>query len=113
MGSFANELPYERLVRKICGSQWRNLSKPEIDAAWGVAIVKSVLEGVRPEIGEIAGHLGVDIDDIIDAYRRLNLNGLFKSTYLNRDYDCLRNDDLLAWGYYGGYASGAIGVGSG
>lgn len=111
-GGFINELPYERLVRKICGSQWRELSKPEIDAAWGVAIVKSILEGVRPEIGEVARHLGVSGDDLIDAYRRLNLNGLFKNAYLERDRSDLQSGDELAWCYYGGYASGAIGIGS-
>lgn len=109
-GDFFVESPYERLVRKICGSQWRNLPKPEIDAAWGVAIVKSVLDGVEPEINALANHLKLDGGQIVDAYRRLNLNGVFKGQVIENDRRCLESDDILAWGYYGGYASGATGV---
>lgn len=111
-GNFLPELPCERLVRKICGSQWRNLSKPEIDAAWGVAIVSSVLDGVRAQVGELARHLGVDGDQIIEAYHRLNTNGIFKSETLERDRKILESQDLLAWCYYGGFAAGATGAAS-
>lgn len=111
-GDFISELPYERLIRKLCGSQWRNLPKPEVDAAWGVAIVKSVLDGVRPEVGELANHLGTSGDNIIDAYRRLNINGIFKGSTIESDRSCLERGDTLAWGYYGGYACGATGIGS-
>lgn len=111
-GGFVPELPCERLVRKICGPQWRSLPKPEIDAAWGVAIVSSFLNGVRPQVGQLANHLGVDGDQIIDAYNRLNMNGIFKGRALQDDRKLLEGDDMLAWGYYGGYAAGATGVAS-
>lgn len=109
-GNFLPELPCERLVRNICGSQWRSLSKPEVDAAWGIAIVKSVLDGTKPEIGELSKHLGVESGFIYEAYRRLNLNGIFKTGKLEMDRKLLERDDLLTWGYYGGFACGATGV---
>ena len=106
-GNFVSELPCERLVRDICGSQWRNLPKQEIDAAWGVAIVHSVLNGVRPVIYELARHLGVDSDTIADAYFGLNSNGVFKRGWLEKDRESLESGDIVAWCYYGGYACGA------
>jgi len=86
------------------------LSKPDLDAAWGIAIVRSVLDGIRPEIGELARYLGVDGDTIADAYFRLSSNGVFKIGRLDRDRDVLNAGDMLAWGYYGGYACGATGL---
>lgn len=106
MGDFIGELPCERLIRNICGPQWRALTKPEIDAAWGIAIVHSMLKG-KTDIAEISRYLGVSTDDIIDAYRRLNLNGIFKIGYLESDRQMLESEDVLAWSYYGGYACGA------
>lgn len=106
-GSFVSELPCERLVRNICGPQWRNLSKPDLDAAWGIAMVKSVLDGVDPDVSELAYHLGTTTDVIGDAFYRLNINGIFRR--LNRDRVELSKGDMLTWGYYGGYAAGATG----
>ena len=106
-GSFIPELPCERRIRKTCGSQWRTLPKPEIDAAWGVAIVQSILDGIQPDIRELSRHLGVDGDKVADAYRRLSLNGVLKRGLVEDDRPALESGDELAWGYYGGYASGA------
>ncbi len=108
MGNFIPELPCERLVRKICGPAWRSLPRTEIDAAWGVAIVKSILDGVQPEVGRLSGHLGVSGDHLIDAYRRLGVNGIFKTGWLESDRKTLESGDLTAWCYYGGYAAGAV-----
>lgn len=107
--AFVPELPYERLVAAICGEKWRNLDGRDLDAAWGIAIVKSVLDGVAPEIGEIAAHLGVDRNDLYDAWRRLNLNGAIARRNLDRDRADLQRGDRLAWSYYGGFAAGAAG----
>lgn len=106
--SFIPELPYEGLVRKVCGSQWRNLAGAELDAAWGVAIVKSILDGCPSSLSDIAAHLGVERDALQPAYRRLDYNGALRRN-LNDDA-ALKRGDLLAWGYYAGYASGATGT---
>ena len=116
-GNFIPELPCERLVRKICGPAWRSLPKTEIDAAWGVAIVKSVLDGIQIDdscldrscnLGRLVKYLGVGDEHLIDAYRRLSLNGIFKTGWIENDRKTLESGDLTAWCYYGGYASGAV-----
>ncbi len=107
-GHFLPELPCESLVRKVCGPGWRNLPSADMDGAWGVAIVKSVLDGVRPDIREIASHLGIERSRLQSAYKKLELNGVLHSDSMHRD-DQLKNGDILAWSYYAGYAIGAIG----
>jgi hypothetical protein len=106
--SFIPELPYEGLVRKVCGPQWRTLTGRELDGAWGVAIVRSILDGCRPDLTEIAAHLGVEREALQAAYRSLSQNGVFCRNRIESDRT-LRKDDLLAWSYYAGYASGATG----
>lgn len=108
-GTFIPELPYESLVRNVCGSQWRHLPDRERDGAFGVAIVKSVLDGVEADLNEIASHLGIDRELLVRAFRSLSLNGVFRRDLIYND-DALRNEDLHAWGYYAGYASGATGL---
>lgn len=107
--AFVPELPCERLVVMVCGEKWRNLDGRDLDAAWGVAIVKSVLDGVTPDIGVIAAHLGVDRNDLYDAWRRLNLNGAIAWRNLDPDRAGLQRGDRLAWSYYAGCAAGAAG----
>jgi hypothetical protein len=106
-GNFIPELPYETLVRNVCGAQWRHAADNERDGAFGVAIVKSVSDGVEPDLNEIASHLGVERAFLVRAFRRLSLNGIFR-----RDLgdEALRCDDVKAWSYYAGFASGATGL---
>lgn len=109
-----SELPCERLVRKICGEGWRNLSFPDINGAWGVTIVRSVLDGVAVPrepwmLRQIAAHLGVQQYDLQDAFTRLNLNGVFRQDRIYKDRKALNNNDIHAWCYYAGIASGATG----
>ena len=106
---FTPELPCESLVRKVCGHNWRELLEPDIDGAWGVAIIKSVLDGVSPEPREIASHLGVKKEELYTAFRRLNMNGIFMDDQIYNDSGLL-TEDMLAWCYYAGYASGATGT---
>ncbi len=107
--SFIPELPYEGLVRRVCGHQWRNLSGRELDGAWGVAIVKSILDGCRSDLSEIASHLGIDRESLQSAYRSLSMNGVFCRDRIESD-KILRTDDLTAWSFYAGYASGITGM---
>ncbi len=106
-GSFLPELPCEKLVRKICGNSWRNLGGKDLNGAWGVAIVKSVIDGVEPNLDELSSHLGVEKDRFRRAYNNLDMNGVF---FKNLDEDQgLIEEDTISWCYYAGYASGAIG----
>jgi hypothetical protein len=107
-GTFIPELRYEELVRKVIGPQWRHLSEEERDGAFGVAIVKSVLDGVQPDLNEIAMHLGLDNDLLLRSFHNLSLNGVFRRNLIQNDDD-LKKENVHAWCYYAGYASGAAG----
>ncbi len=108
-GNFIPELPCETLVRSICGPQWRHYPEQDRDGAFGVAIVKSVLDGVASDLNEVASHLGIERDFLVRAFRRLSLNGIFRRDLIYGDND-LRSNDKLAWCFYAGYASGAAGL---
>lgn len=99
---------YDFAVKKICGNFWKNLTGSDLDAAWGIAIVYAVLNGVRPELNDLCRYLGVSRDVIGQPFKRLCLNCFEKK--LDVDAHDLKNWNTLAWGYYGGYASGATGV---
>lgn len=108
------ELPCERLIRKIYGEGWRNFSSPDIDGAWGVAIVRSILDGVAAPrepwmLRQIATHLGIQQYELQTAFTRLNLNGVFLRDRIYKDRKALNNNDVHAWGQYAGIASGATG----
>lgn len=109
-----SELPCERLVRTICGEGWRNLPSPDVDGAWGVAIVRSVLDGVGGAsrawaLRQIANHLGVQQHELQTAFTRLNLNGVFLRDRIYKDRKALNKNDIHAWCQYAGIASGATG----
>lgn len=113
--AFTPELRCEELVRRIIGEGWRTLPSDEIDGAWGVAIVRSVLDGVGSgnephwRLRSISNHLGVDTEILKDAFMRLSLNGVFQGSKLYDDRKALNNMETLAWCYYAGIAEGAIG----
>lgn len=107
--NFVHENRYEHLIKKICGAQWKSLPDNERDAAWGIAIVKSVLDGIEPNLQDISNYLGVDRDTLLRPFKNLNMNGVFLHDRIQKDSKALKSEDSLAWCYYGGYASGAIG----
>lgn len=112
--TFIPELPCEELVCRVIGEGWRNLSSEEIDGAWGVAIVRSILDGVGSNelhwrLRSIAAHLGVDSENLKDAFMRLSLNGVFQGNRIYEDRRSLNKLETLAWCYYAGLAQGAIG----
>jgi hypothetical protein len=106
--AYIQELKCEPLIRKLYGSQWRNLDERERDGAIGIAIVKSVMDGVKPDIQDISRYLGVNREYITNPFKRLFMNGVFLRDKISKDKG-LRNGDIIAWGYYAGYAMGATG----
>jgi len=103
------ELPCEATVRRVFGNQWRSLNDQDRDGVWGVAIVRSVLDGVKPDLVELALHLGVDREVLRRAYKRLSMNGVFHHDMVYDDRPVLDSGDIHAWCYYAGYASGHVG----
>lgn len=107
--TYTTDLPCEKDVRRIFGNQWRSLPESEIDGAWGIAIVSSIAAGVNIDLNSLSSHLGVDREVLRPAFRRLSMNGIFLRDTIYKDRQALRGGDVLAWCYYAGYASGAVG----
>lgn len=116
------KVPYDELIQKVVaphGANWRSLPPRERDGAWGVAMVRSVLDGVRPSLTELSSHLGVPITFLRRAYNQLSLNGVFRNDRIHRDHALkdwmedknTKNDSmkLLPWCFYAAYASGDVG----
>jgi len=102
-------LSCESIIRRICGSQWKSLPSQEQDAAWGIAIISAVLDGIKPVLPVIAKYLKVPKYLLFNAHRKLSMNGVFLREKIEADRVALNNYDELVWGYYGGIASGATG----
>lgn len=103
------EMPYESLVRSIYGAQWRGLPEEDQDGALGVAIVKSVLDGLPPDLNEVSSHLGIDRELLRRPYKNLSMNGVFRNDKIHQDTQALNENDPHVWGYYAGYAAGIVG----
>lgn len=106
--AYIQELPCEPLIRKLYGSQWRNLDERDRDGAIGIAIVKSVLDGVDPDIMLISNHLRINREHVTTPFKRLFMNGAFLRNRIRNDA-ALKRSDVTAWGYYAGYAMGVTG----
>lgn len=104
-----SRLPCESIVVRVCGAGWRDLQNSDLNGALGVAIVRSVLDGVTPSLHDLSVHLGVMTDKLRPAYMRLSMNGIFLRGRIHQDRKALNNNDICAWCYYAGFASGAIG----
>lgn len=104
-------------MRRIFGDNWRGLPDHEVDGAWGIAIVRSVLDGATDlneqpywVVRHIGQHLGVDPEELRDAFSRLNANGVLLRNRLHNDRKALNSNDIHAWCQYAGIASGATGM---
>lgn len=104
-----NKMPYENVVSSMFGSEWRRGSVQTLNGAWGVAIVKAVIDGAEVDLNAIANHLGVDRRLIRDPFTLLALNGVFMQDKIQKDYKEIKNNGALALGYYAGYAAGLTG----
>jgi len=104
-----SRLPCENIICQVCGENWRELSSPEFDGALGVAIVRSVLDGVYTDPHHLSSHLGVDWRFLRPAFMRLSFNGAFLRDKIFSDRRALNKNDLRAWCYYAGMASGFVG----
>ena len=87
-----------------------------MDGVWGVAIIRSILDGAVDTkeqaywvVRQLSSHLGVDPEDLRDAYSRLSANGVFLRNRIHEDRKALNNNEIHAWCQYAGIAFGAIG----
>ena len=105
---------YKEIVDIICGNNWNTneVSNEETDGGYGVAMVVSFLQGTRPKIEYFSRDLGVPIIQLQNAYKRLEVNGIWhKRSWVKRDPYLMpnqRNQEnmLRAWCDIAGLASG-------
>lgn len=103
-------IPSEDMLIDTFGSEWRELSGRDADAAWGMAIIHAVVFGdIPPSANKLSNELRVPFDVIQRPLRNLSLNGVFERDYLAKDIDKLEAYDPSTWGYYAAYASGMAG----
>lgn len=107
IGDMPGDLEY--LIEEFMGSNWRYLSEPEVNGAWGIAIVYSALQGVPPSSGAVSKFLNVDKWRLHRASHNLSMNGVFIGNKFEKDKRLLHKKDPLTWLYYAGYAAGFTG----
>ena len=100
-------IPGDKLVKRMCGVQWKSLKGVEYDAAVGMLLVKAVLDGVDPSVKNLSYYLGVNGSMFFRAFTNLSLNNAFGRIYYDRG--SLNRNDKTVWGYYGGLAAGIAG----
>lgn len=98
----------ERLIKKICGQDWRQYSNTEIEGALGVAIVLMAIDEETIEFNVIARRIGIDVNLISIPFERLARNGYMNKKRLWEDKQ-LVDENLHAWCYVAGTASGVTG----
>jgi hypothetical protein len=103
------EAELESLIAELIGNNWRYLREPDINGAWGIAIVWAVLKGCSPNAGAVSKYLGVDKPLLQRAFWSLSMNGVFQRHRFDADKAKLEAKDPLTWLYYAGYASEATG----
>ena len=111
------ELRYERLIQNVCGDNWRETNRYEVDGALGVAIVKSIVDGVDVDIEEIAYHLNIPKYLLTRAFNNFILAGVFQcrtqkdgkiKNRIDLDQRELNSRDVKVWCWYAGCASGFV-----
>lgn len=108
---FIPDLYGEYLIRSVYGPQWRQLSQEDIDGAFGIAIIKSIIDGkTETSLRDVSNFLGVRENVIEMAHYRLFMNGIFlhDSDRIMKDHGLI-GSDIVPWCYYAGIASGATG----
>ncbi len=111
------EIRYERLIQYVCGDNWRHAHRTEVDGAIGVAIVKSVLEGVDIDPEEMAIHLHAPKYLISRPFSNLAMSGVFQihqdkdgkmRNRIESDRKLLESRNIHTWCWYAGCASGIV-----
>lgn len=114
---FPQDMMYEKIIQHVCGEYWRDCNQAEVDGAMGVAIIRSLMEGVENDVSEIAYHLEVPKFVISRAYNNLDTGGVFQrhqekdKKFRNRiesDWKALKNRDVHVWAWYAASASGFV-----
>jgi hypothetical protein len=100
---------YENLLNYLFGD-WKTWNSTEMNGVLGVLIIRCILDGVRLDLHVLASHLGVGVEELRPAFMRFSFNGVFQRNRLRDDRKNLNANDLHAWCYYAGIASGATGT---
>ena len=112
-----DDVIYEKIIQLVCGENWRDCGKEEIDGAMGVAIVRALMDGVENNVEEIAYHLDIPKFMLSRAYSNLDSGGIFQRHMekdrkfrdrIESDWKSLKNRDVHVWCWYAASASGYV-----
>jgi len=119
-------MKFEKFVETICGLNWREVSKEDLEGGYAVAILVAFIKGASPTIKDIARNIGLSEKDIEAPYNRLLNSGIFSDDFsaksdpeligktFNNKKDCRdvnwTQDQAYsnAWGHISAIGSGAI-----
>ena len=116
---------YNDIVQSICNvKNCTNLSKPEMDACLGVAIVLAFMDGIKADPIPLSEFLEVNYRSVEEVLGRLKANGIFGKKYDVRNDDVLmgrkkrifnrfmtqEHETELAWCHIASIAQGSIGL---
>lgn len=101
----------EEIIELVYGAEWTSTVRGnEINGVLGVAIIKSVIDGVNDDIEDIAAHLNTYRREIERSFSRLNMNGALLGHNLRKDVDKLKENDIHTWCHYAAIAAGHVGM---
>lgn len=109
MSKFIPEIKFENAIKSVFGSQWKSLHPEERDGAFGIAVVKSISDGVESSVEAVANYLGVDRSHLYEPFNNLYMNGIFQNKKKIKEDRLLRANDLVTLCYYAGYATASTG----
>ena len=112
---FELKFDFPREVREVVelayGNDWATtVHGNEINGVLGIAVVKSIVDGINNDTEEIARHLNTYRREIERSHNRLFINGALLPHNLKKDIEKLKANDVQTWCHYAAIAAGHVGM---
>ena len=120
---------YREVINEVCNikkiEDYKELEGTEKDSCLGIAMILSVMHGVKAKIQDLSLHLGISYGDLAEPFYRLRDNGVFNAeTDVRNDrvlkgaqLDMLTNQWMpaehatqVSWAHLAGIAAGVCGL---
>lgn len=102
---FSKEI--KECIELVYGTDWALTVKGnEINGLLGIAIVKSIVDGININFNDIAYYLRIPKWEIDVAFNRLIKSGYLLSHNLKKDINALKKKDVHVWCDYAAIAAG-------
>jgi len=87
-------MKYESIIRDVCGKNWNGMGKQTRQAAHGIAMTLSFMNGIKPNLTEMSKHLDVEPFELKLPFMRLLQSGIMSDRV-----DVKNDKTLLGAGY--------------